>query len=114
MSHLVPVGQLDEIPPGKGKTLLVEGREITVYNQEGRLFASATMVRHASGVSETTCTQPGHRFDLGVGYSPDRLKSDELHYEVHVREGLVFVLIEEGASKPGDMPHRKPRGKKMR
>jgi nitrite reductase/ring-hydroxylating ferredoxin subunit len=105
MSHFVPVAQLDEIPPGKGKTLHVEGREITVYNQEGRLVATATMVSHIASVAETTCTQPGHRFDVGTSASPDRLRTDELHYEVHVREGLVFVLIEDGPAKPGKEPH---------
>ncbi len=109
MSHFVSVGRLDELPPGKGKTLLVEGRELTVYNQEGRLIATASMVRHLAGVPETTCTQPGHRFDLGSTESPDRLRSDELHYEVHIRDGSVFVLVEDGAAEPGKEPRTRRR-----
>ena len=115
MAHLVKIAEPDEIPPGKGKTLELEGREVTVYNQEGRLVATSTWPRHAHGVGvETTCEMPGHTFDVGVEDSPARLRTDELHYQVVAREDGIFVVVEEGHIHPGDEPRlrRVPRRRK--
>jgi nitrite reductase/ring-hydroxylating ferredoxin subunit len=104
MAHFLKVGELDELPPGKGKTLLVGGREVTIYNQEGRLVATSTLPRHLGGVVETTCEMPGRKFDTGIGDSPDRLRADELRYQVVVDESSVFILVEEGHVRPGVEP----------
>lgn len=109
MAHLVKVGELDELPPGKGKILLVEGREVTVYNQEGRIVATATVPRHLGGMLETTCAAPGRHFDIGIGDSPDRLRADELRYQVHVDSGNIFILVEEGLAHRGEEPRARKR-----
>src|SRR5262245_2794801 len=96
MPHLVKVADLNELPPGKGKTLKIDGRDITVYNREGRFVATATMPRHLTGlVDTTTCGMPGHTFEIGIGDSPDRLQSDELRYQVVVEGVEVFVVLED-------------------
>src|SRR5687768_12103362 len=94
------VAGVDELPPGKGKTTTVAGREITIYNREGRFVATATPPRAAApgspgvGVLETTCDMPGHHFEVGPAMSPDRLQSDELRYQVLVEDGDVYVIVE--------------------
>jgi nitrite reductase/ring-hydroxylating ferredoxin subunit len=107
MAFLVRVADVEELPPGKGKTLAIDGREITVYNQEGRYVATGTHRTRVAGTVTSTCEMPGMHFDLGIGDSPDRLRIGELHYEVQVQEGGIFVLVEEGVIHPGEEPRRR-------
>jgi hypothetical protein len=95
--YLVKIAEPDELPPGKGKTLLLEGREVTVFNQEGRMVATATSTRILTHppVAETTCEMPGHHFDVHLESSPARLRTDELHCQVVVEEDGVYVLLGE-------------------
>ena len=90
------IAELDEIPPGRGKTTTVAGREITVFNEEGRLTATATSVpRHGEMALETSCNMPGHHFDTGhPAVSPDRLHNDEVKYQVQVDDGSVYVVVQ--------------------
>jgi hypothetical protein len=107
MPQLVKVAHVDELPPGKGKTVNLRGRDVTVYNREGRYVATSTWSpRAAAPVSETTCAADlaGHKFDTGLGESPDRLMSDELHYHVVVDDAGIFVVLEEGNVHPGAEP----------
>ena len=91
----VKIGEVDEIPPGKGKTATVGGREITVFNEEGRFVATATALPRRGDLLETTCQMPGRHFDAGhPAHSPDRLRVDEVRYQVQVDDGSVYVLVE--------------------
>lgn len=90
----VKIAAVDELPPGKGKTATVAGREVTVYNREGRYVATTTAPRvAAAGVLETTCEMPGRRFEVGPAISPDRLQSDDERVQVVVDDGCVYVLV---------------------
>jgi hypothetical protein len=89
----VKIAAVDELPPGKGKTATVAGREVTVYNREGRYVATMTASRVAAGVLETTCEMPGRRFEVGPAISPDRLQSDDERVQVEVDDGCVYVLV---------------------
>lgn len=122
MAHLVKIAEPDELPPGKGKTVRIEGREITVYNQEGRYVATSTWPHKlpAPAAVETTCEMPGHRFDAGVSASPARLRADELRYQVIAEADGVYVLVEEGHVHPGEeprvpaVPRRRPHPRRTR
>lgn len=114
MTLRVKVAEVDELPPGMGKTIQVGGREVTVYNLEGRFVASGTWARHVSAPDTSTCEMPGHKFAVGLEDSPDRLHSDELHYQVSVQHGGVFVLLEEGHTHPGGEPRERSAGRRRR
>ncbi len=88
------VADVDELPPGKGKTTTVAGREVTVYNREGRYVATATSPRVPGGLLETTCEMPGRHFEVGPAMSPDRLQSDESRYQVEVDDGNIYIVVE--------------------
>jgi nitrite reductase/ring-hydroxylating ferredoxin subunit len=90
----VKIGDEGELPPGKGKTTTVCGREVTVYNREGRYVATATSGRGAPVAVETTCDVHGHHFASGPATSPDRLQSDVARYPVVVDGGAVYVIVE--------------------
>jgi hypothetical protein len=91
----IRVGSLDELPPGKGKTLVVSGREVTVYNSEGRFVATATAAPRTGAVPETACDMPGHIFTVGPATTPaggaEDLRSDELRFTVVVDADSVYV-----------------------
>ncbi len=110
MTHLVKIAELDELPPGKGKVTIVEGREVTIYNLEGRYVATGSGHRTTSGPLETTCEMPGHTFLGGTSTSPDRLRADEIRYHVETTAHGVYVVIEEGAPTVEPVVHRKRRG----
>src|SRR5437868_2483985 len=63
-SH-IRVAEVAELPPGKGKVLEVGGRSITVYNMEGRFYASATRSLRTERTREpaTDCSLPGRSFE---------------------------------------------------
>lgn len=92
-NNRIKIAGVDELPPGKGKTTTVGGREVTVYNREGRYVATSTAVRVASAGLETTCEMPGRHFDVGPAISPDRLQSDDERIQVVVDDGAVYVLL---------------------
>ena len=91
--HRLKIAELDELPPGAGKTLLIEGREVTVYNDAGRFVATAIAPRHLSGVPETTCDMPGHHFTIGIEDSPDRSGRGLRRYQVEVEPDGVYVIV---------------------
>jgi hypothetical protein len=96
VAHRVKIAELDELPPGRGKTLSLEGREVTVMNEEGRYTATATFTRMLTQPPfETTCEMPGHHFDVNLESAPSRLRSDEAHYQVLVCDDGVYVLLDE-------------------
>lgn len=114
MAHLVKVAEPDELPPGKGKTLQIHGREVTIYNEEGRYVATSTWTRRLDAGLDTECEMPGHHFEVGVEDSPARLRAGELTCQVVERDDGVFVLIEDGRVRPGDEPRRAPRSRSDR
>jgi hypothetical protein len=91
--HRVKVAELDELPLGSGKTLHVEGREVTIYNDEGRFIATAVVPRHLSGTVETTCDMPGQHFAVGIDDSADRLRTGSRKYRVEVTPDGIFVVV---------------------
>jgi hypothetical protein len=70
------VALASELPPGKGKLIEVEGRQITVANVEGRLVATATRAPHLRDGETTDCSQPGLHFDAFAEDSPARLHAE--------------------------------------
>ncbi len=91
----VRVARVEELPPGRGKRLLVGGCELVVWNLEGRLQARAVAPRpHAP--DETGCL--GLTFDAQVEDSPAELAEAERHLPVAVAGDFVVVSLDEAAA----------------
>ena len=94
MPSTIRVAMVSELPPGKGKVVDVAGRQVTVYNRDGRFFASST---HASrrgpdaGDTSHTCAQHGLAFDVWMEDSPARLL-DEERCCVRVEDDVVYLV----------------------
>jgi nitrite reductase/ring-hydroxylating ferredoxin subunit len=76
MSQPIRVAHVTELPPGKGKVVEVDGRQITVYNLEGRLSATSTRSPHLHDGPAPDCSQHGLSFDAHAEDSPARLHTD--------------------------------------
>lgn len=85
------VGQLDELPPGRGKILFVAGQELTIVNQEGRFIATVAPAPRAGPPLETSCDMPGHQFGVGPDANSERLRGDAHPYVVVVTEDEIFL-----------------------
>lgn len=95
MSHTLRVAEVNELPPGKGKTVDVGGRQYTVYNVDGRFFASSTHAvrRVPAGDTSATCTPHGLEFEVWMEDSPARLR-DEDRCRVRVDDRAVYLIVD--------------------
>jgi nitrite reductase/ring-hydroxylating ferredoxin subunit len=95
MSSTIRIAEVHELPPGKGKVVEVAGRSFTVYNRDGRFFATSSHApRHApiGGDTSDTCTHGGLEFDVWMEDSPARLL-DEERCTVRVEGDGVYLLV---------------------
>ena len=94
MSSTIRVASPVDLPPGKGKVVEVEGRQITVFNREGRFYASSTHVRRRAPVIDTTATCPTHGlgFDVYTEDSPARLR-DEQRCHIRVDDDGIWLIL---------------------
>ena len=95
MTRLLKVAELDELPPGRGKTVAALGSELTIVNREGRYVAIGRARTRPAPHSETEC-EPHHGrvFSLGIGES-DRVELvGDRTYPVHVDERGVWIVVD--------------------
>ena len=100
MARFVRVATTDEIPPGRGKVVEIEGIEVAIFNAGGRFFASGPVCPHEGGPlgegiveGETViCPWHGFDFDLRTGDCPVDPELRIPIYEVKVEGNDVFVL----------------------
>jgi nitrite reductase/ring-hydroxylating ferredoxin subunit len=98
MSTSLRVAGVDELPPGKGKIVDVAGRQFTVFNVDGRFFATATpaTMRHAApppADTSATCTPHGLPFDVWMEDSPARLR-DEDRCRLRVDDDAIYLIVD--------------------
>jgi 3-phenylpropionate/trans-cinnamate dioxygenase ferredoxin subunit len=110
VSHDVPVGSVDELPPGSRKLAWVTGRSIVLFNIDGAIVAIENSCPHngaaiGSGQLEgpiLRCPAHGLRFNLTtgcmVGASAGGLCLNRL--PVDVRDGRLVLTVDE-ATAPG-------------
>jgi len=105
MSTPVKVARVEELPPGKGKVVQLGSADITVYNLEGRFYATTTHSFHVGGVrppghadSLPICGGHGLHFEATAEDSPARTERGEPRYQVDVEGEFVIVWVEDAAA----------------
>ena len=93
MQHAIRVARVTELPPGKGKVVELDGREITVYNAAGRLVATATRAPHPRGSVECGCAPGGLGFDAFAEDSPADLLM-EGRCRVWIRGDEIWMSVD--------------------
>lgn len=103
MKHWVDAAALRDLPPGEKLAVRVGGREVALFNVEGRVFAvedycphfgaALSEVGHVKGC-EVVCVLHGARFDLETGrVLADPAERDIERYDTRVERGRVFVEV---------------------
>jgi 3-phenylpropionate/trans-cinnamate dioxygenase ferredoxin subunit len=113
MSGFVKVATVDQIPPGQGRQVEVDGRRIALFNVGGRFYAVDDTCTHeeaslAAGELSgeiVACPKHGSRFHLPTGrvLSLPAVRPVDT-YEVKVEGADVLVLPQ--PRKGVGMPHR--------
>ena len=95
MSSTIRVAEIHELPPGKGKVVEVAGRSFTVYNRDGRFYATSSHAQRRApmgGDTSHTCTHGGLEFDVWSEDSPARLL-DQDRCTVRVEGDGIYLLV---------------------
>ena len=102
MSDFVTIAKVSNVREGEGKVVEVNGKEIALFNVEGKFYAIDNACRHKGGplgesvLDGTTVTCPWHHWQYNVmtGISPvnPQIKVDT--YEVKVEGDEVKVRVE--------------------
>ena len=79
MPEFVTVATVDELPPGTGKTVEVQGARIALFNVGGSFYAIDNTCPHAGGPlgegslkgDVVECPWHGWKFDVCTGQRPD-------------------------------------------
>jgi nitrite reductase (NADH) small subunit/3-phenylpropionate/trans-cinnamate dioxygenase ferredoxin subunit len=95
------VASVEDVPPGSGIVVRVEGREVALFNVDGAFHALDNSCPHAGapiGVRRfdgriVTCGYHGMRFDVTTGVCPDAPAWCAETYEVRVVDDQVEVAL---------------------
>ena len=107
MSHEVPAGPVDELPPGGRKLAFAGGRSIVLFNIEGTVHAIENSCPHngaslASGQLDgriLRCPAHGLRFDVTTGCMAGAVGGLCLmKLPVDVRDGRLVVSVDDPAA----------------
>jgi hypothetical protein len=91
---IIRVAGVGEIPPGKGKQMEIADREVTVYNVDGRFYATATRhARVAHGHLEITHVSAGGIFEVYAEDSPARVRADQERIVVRIEADAIYVEL---------------------
>jgi len=108
----VPVAQAADIAPGTATTVVVEGREVALFNVAGQFYALDNVCPHSGGplaegwIEGTTVTCPWHawcfRLTDGKMTLGDFAEVDP--FDVAVEEGTIYVSRSPRAPAGGQSP----------
>jgi nitrite reductase (NADH) small subunit/3-phenylpropionate/trans-cinnamate dioxygenase ferredoxin subunit len=101
MSEFVSVAETASLPPGHGRTVNVQGRELALWNVDGCFHAIDNECPHRGGPlgagvldgSQVSCPLHGWTFDVTTGECQDRPDRPVKTYPTRVIEGWVQVAL---------------------
>jgi nitrite reductase (NADH) small subunit len=102
MMRWVKAARLEEVPPGTGRAVEIEGRPIALFNVEGTIHALDGLCPHQGGplgegtLSGNVVMCPWHfwEFDVVKGHAPDLPDAVIRKYPVTLRDGDILLEIE--------------------
>lgn len=101
MTEFVPVAQVEEIPPGSMKAVMIEGRSIAIYHTAEGFFASDNNCPHRGGplvegdLTGTDVVCPWHfwTFSLRTGENDRNSQIRLCRHETKVEGSQLFVRL---------------------
>ena len=102
MPTFVTVANTNDLKPGEGKAIEINGREIALFNVNGRFYAIDNTCVHRGGplaegeVADdiVTCPWHGWEYDVKTGVNPLNSQIKVKKYEVMVEGYRVKVKVE--------------------
>jgi NAD(P)H-dependent nitrite reductase small subunit len=97
----VRLAAVDEIPPGEGRAVEVQGRTVALFNVEGRFYAIDNTCPHRGGpladgeLDGTAVSCPWHawRWDVTTGANVNNPAVQIACFPVTVENGGIFAEI---------------------
>jgi len=101
MGNFVRVASLSELTPGTTRMVEAQGKEIALYNVDGKVYATTNICPHqggplAEGILEGTsiiCPWHAWAFDVTNGTSPVNPRMKVETYPVKIDNDDVFVEV---------------------
>jgi nitrite reductase (NADH) small subunit/3-phenylpropionate/trans-cinnamate dioxygenase ferredoxin subunit len=102
MAEFVKVATTDQLTPGQGMTIQVNGEYVALFNVDGTFYAIDDTCPHSGGPlgqgfledCVVTCPWHGWRFNVTTGVSPIVSSISVKKYEVTVEGNDVLVAVE--------------------
>jgi nitrite reductase/ring-hydroxylating ferredoxin subunit len=106
MAEYVEVGRLEQLPPGKGTTFTVAGKELALFNVEGTIYAiDDSCLHHGVSLGSSTiqgkivtCRGHGWKYDVTTGGTLNVPEYGVTSYPVKIEEGKIMVAIDAGVN----------------
>lgn len=101
MPSLIPIAEVESLPPGRARTVEVRGRRFALANVEGRFYAVADRCPHRGGPLGAGyldgcilhCPLHGWGFDVTTGACDIRPDQPVACQPVQVRDGWVWLAV---------------------
>jgi nitrite reductase/ring-hydroxylating ferredoxin subunit len=109
MADFVEVMRLEELPPGKGTTVTVGGKDVALFNVDGTIHAMEDSCLHQGlslGTSQlegkvVTCRGHGWRYDVTTGCTLHVKDYGVGTYPVKIVEGKIMISVSERMQASG-------------
>ena len=106
MAEFVEVMRLEQLPPGKGTTVMVAGKDVALFNVEGTIYAMDDSCLHQGlslGTSKlegkiVTCRGHGWKYDVTTGSTLVSPGLGVAAYAVRVVDGKIMVATDENVN----------------
>jgi nitrite reductase/ring-hydroxylating ferredoxin subunit len=103
MANYIEVANLEQLPPGRGTTVSIEGKDIALFNVDGTVYAMDDTCLHQGvslGISKlegniVTCRGHGWKYDVTTGSTYPVPGVGVATYPVKVVDGTIMVAIDE-------------------
>ena len=103
MANYVEVANLEQLPPGGGTVVTIEGKDIALFNVDGTVYAIDDGCLHhgvSLGTSEcdgkiVTCRGHGWKYDVTTGSTLNVPGYGVAAYPVKVVDGKIMVATDE-------------------
>jgi nitrite reductase (NADH) small subunit/3-phenylpropionate/trans-cinnamate dioxygenase ferredoxin subunit len=98
----ITVGRVEDVPPGRGATIEVEGgKELALFNVNDQFFAIENFCPHKGAPLADgnlcghfiECDWHGWRFDVRTGQCLTNTSSDIEVYGVLIEDGMIRVVV---------------------
>ena len=109
MAEFVEVMRVEQLPPGKGTTVTVGGKDVALFNVDGTIYAMEDSCLHQGlslGTSKlegkvVTCRGHGWRYDVTTGCTLHVKDYGVATYPVKLVEGKIMISISEPMQASG-------------